>query len=260
MKLYLGVIVFATTICFAAEQDRGDLEKGRQLFDAMCSRCHGVEGTGGEGPNLNRPTLSRAQDDASLIEIIRNGIPEGGMPPVLRYASENEVRQVVAYVRSLSRTAEVPVPGDVNAGKAIYERLNCSSCHIVNGEGRGFGPELTRIGEHRSPAYLREAIMQPAAALPRGVLPVPARNLDEFLPVHIVTQDGRDLRGIRINEDSFTIQLKDAGNTFHSFSKADLKVLEKQPRQSLMPPFENRLSSAELTDLVAYLYSLKGVK
>jgi putative heme-binding domain-containing protein len=260
MKLLLSVVAIGTAAYSLAAQSRSELEKGKQLFDAMCSRCHGLEGTGGEGPNLNRPTISRAQDDASLIEIIRNGIPGGGMPAVLKYGSDNELRQIVGYVRSLGRTAEESIPGDAQAGKAIYERMGCSSCHILSGQGSGFGPELTRIGDHRSPAYLRQAIIQPGAALPRGVMPIPGRGLDEFLPVHVITQDGRDFKGIRINEDSFTIQLKDPGNTLHSFRKADLKVMEKQPDKSLMPAYEGRISPAELIDLVAYLYSLKGAK
>ena len=27
---------------------------GKQLFDIHCSRCHGIGGTGGEGPSLTR--------------------------------------------------------------------------------------------------------------------------------------------------------------------------------------------------------------
>jgi putative heme-binding domain-containing protein len=236
------------------------VEKGKQLFEGLCVRCHGVEGTGGAGPNLNRPTLSLAQDDASLTDVIRNGIPAGGMPPVLKYGSNNELRQLVAYVRTLGRTAEVSVPGNPKSGMPLYAKLSCSSCHMIGGEGTGFGPELTRIGAHRSPAYLRQAIIQPEAALPRGVMPIPARGMDEFLPVRIVTRDGHEIRGIRVNEDSFTIQLKDGGNAFHTFRKADLQVLEKQPDQSVMPSYEGRMSADELNDLVAYLYSLKGTK
>jgi mono/diheme cytochrome c family protein len=50
----------------ALSQSPTDLQKGKQLFEGLCSRCHGFDGTGGEGPNLNRPTLTRAQDDESL--------------------------------------------------------------------------------------------------------------------------------------------------------------------------------------------------
>jgi cytochrome c oxidase cbb3-type subunit 3 len=239
-------------------QSSTDLEKGKQIFEARCANCHGLDGTGGAGPNLNRPILTRAQDDASLMQIIREGIPAGGMPPVLRYASQNELRQVVSYVRSLGRTNEVSTPGDANNGAAIYRRLTCSSCHSIKGEGGGFGPELTRIGAHRSPVYLRQAVTRPGADLPRGILPIPARGLNEFLAVRVVTADGREVRGIRVNEDTFTIQLKDAGNHFYTFDKADLKQLEKE--RSAMPSYEGRLSTNEVDDLVAYLYSLKGTK
>ena len=259
-RLVSVLIIVVSLISRLTAQSMTDLERGKQRFNVLCARCHGLEGTGGEGPNLNRPTLTQAQDDASLIEIIRNGIPAGGMPAALKYGSENELRQVVSYVRSLGRTAEVSIPGDVKAGLATYQKLGCSSCHNIGGEGGGFGPELTRIGAHRSPGYLRQAVMQPDAALPRGILPIPGRGLTESLPVHIVTRDGREVQGIRVNEDSFTIQLKDAGNRFHTFRKADLQQLEKQPARSLMPSYEGRLSAAELDDLVAYLYSLKGAK
>jgi mono/diheme cytochrome c family protein len=92
----------ASTLSLATPQDSNDLQKGKQLFEGLCSRCHGFEGTGGEGPNLNRPTLTRAHDDESLRAIIRDGIPERGMPRVRR-TSENEQRQLIAYVRSLGR-------------------------------------------------------------------------------------------------------------------------------------------------------------
>jgi putative heme-binding domain-containing protein len=163
-------------------------------------------------------------------------------------------------VRSLGRTAEVSTPGDVKQGAAIYQKLGCASCHAISGEGGGLGPELTRIGTHRSPSYLRQAITQPEAVLPRGVQSFPGRGLTEFLPVHVITQDGREVSGIRVNEDSFTIQLKDSGNQFHTFRKSDLKQLEKQPTKTLMPSYDRRLAPAELDHLVAYLYSLKGMK
>ena len=238
---------------------QGDLQRGKQFFDALCARCHGLDGTGGEGPNLNRPTLPRAQDDTALIAIIRDGIPAGGMPPVLKYGSDNELRQLVLYVRSLGQTAEVPVPGSAKGGATVYARLGCSGCHAIGGEGGGFGPELSNIGLHRSAAYLREAITEPEKTLPRGVLPVPGRGLTEFLPVRIVTRDGHEISGIRINEDTFTIQVKDMSNQFHSFLKADLKQLEKQPTRSLMPAF-GKLSASELDDLVAYLSSPRDTK
>jgi mono/diheme cytochrome c family protein len=66
------------------------------------------------------------------------------------------------------------------------------------------------------------------------------------------------VRGIRVNEDTFSIQVRDQAGKFYSLRKADLELLEKQTGKSLMPSFSTRLTQAELTDLVAYLASLQG--
>ena len=110
----------------------------------------------------------------------------------------------------------------------------------------------------RGAQHLRQAIIDPGAALPRGTLSVPGRDLLQFLPVRVVTREGREVRGIRINEDSLTIQLRDTNGGFHSFRKADLQRLEKETGTSLMPSYRDRMTAGDLTDLVAYLWSLRG--
>src|SRR5438552_8454006 len=132
--------ILITTAALA--QNPSDIQKGKQLFEGLCADCHGFEGTGGRGPNLNRPTLSRAQDDESLRAIIRDGLPDRGMPRVRR-TTDNEQRQLMAYVRSLGRTARATGVGDLQKGNAVYQRSGCASCHVVNGEGGTVGPELT---------------------------------------------------------------------------------------------------------------------
>jgi cytochrome c oxidase cbb3-type subunit 3 len=261
MQTIAGGLVVA--LCVAAypvsAQNTTELEKGKQLFLGMCSRCHGVEGGGGEGPNLNRPVLSRAPDDQALTAVIRDGIPDRGMPRVRRF-TDAELHAMVIYVRSLSRNTAVTLTGSPEKGKAVYQRSGCSSCHIINGEGGNLGPELTSIGAHRAPDYLRQAIVDPAATLPRGVMAFPGHGFSEFLPVRVVTRDGREERGLRVNEDSFTIQVKDTGGEIHSFRKADLQNLDKQIGQSLMPDYKSKVAGADLDDLVAYLSSLGGAK
>lgn len=237
----------------------GDVEQGKKLFDGMCARCHGVDGTGDEGPSLDRPTLTRAPDDESLRTVIRDGIPDRGMPRVRRL-TDSELAHLVVYVRSLGRTSRTATTGNAERGRAIYDRLGCTTCHIVDGQGGSFGPELTQIGLTRGPAYLRQSFLGPAEALPRGLSPVPGRGLTEYLPLRVVTGDQREILGVRVNEDPFTIQVRDMSNRFHSFRKSDLKVLDKQFGKSLMPSFRGRLTDAECDDLVAYLSSLRGAK
>jgi len=251
--------MFLSTLAMtlALAQNPADVQKGKQLFEGLCSRCHGFDGAGGEGPNLNRPTLLRAQDDEALRAIIRDGIPDRGMPRVRR-TTDNEQGQLIAYVRSLGRAAATARVGDPQKGSAVYQRSGCAMCHVIKGEGGTVGPELTTIGFQRGPDYLRQAVLDPGAILPHGTQPIPSRNLDEFLPVRVVTRDGREVRGARINEDSFTIQLRDSNDQFHSFRKADLRQIEKEFGKSLMPAYKDRLPAADVNDLVAYLSSLGG--
>ncbi|HTS50346.1 MAG TPA: c-type cytochrome [Bryobacteraceae bacterium] len=246
-------------ISAVASAQTSDLEKGKQLFLGMCSRCHGLTGAGGEGPNLNRPVLADAPDDNALREVIRDGIPDRGMPRIRRF-TDSELTAMVVFVRSLGRSAGAAAHGNAVNGKVIYQRQGCSSCHTIAGAGGILGPELSDIGAHRAPDYLRQAIVEPAAALPRGVMPVPGRGFDEFLPVRVVTQTGQEVDGVRVNEDSFTIQIRDTSGRLYSFQKAGLRQLDKQMGKTLMPDYKGKVSGSDLDDLVAYLSSLGGAK
>lgn len=250
---------FAATPARASAQSQADTDQGKLLFNGMCVECHGAGGAGGEAPSLNRARLSHAPDEAALANVISNGIPNTAMPRIRRF-TENETRQLVAYVRSLGKVAEAKVPGDAKKGSDIYKNLGCATCHILSGQGGNFGPDLTEIGVMRGAAYLRQAVVDPGTTLPKGVLPVLQRGYGEYLPVRIVTTQGREVRGIRVNEDAFTIQVRDQAGQFYSLRKSDLELLDKQTGKSLMPSFATRLTAPQLTDLVAYLASLRGAE
>jgi len=265
-RLPVGILLLTlwtlstTSYARAAQTPSGaDVEQGKKLFQGMCARCHGMDGAGDEGPSLNHPSLTRAATDDGLREVIRDGIPDRGMPRVRRL-TDNEVNQLVAYVRSLGRATATATTGNPERGQAIYKRLGCGSCHIIDGQGGSFGPDISQIGIARGAAYLRQSFLGPAEALPRGSSPVPGRGFTEFLPVRIVTSDGREVRGVRINEDPFSIQVRDVGNQFHSFRKSDVKEIEKEFGKSLMPGFRGRLTDVEVEDLVSYLSSLRGAR
>src|SRR5665811_1802797 len=75
-------------------------QPGAQQFASRCSGCHGADGNGGEhGPGIVELRRSRARTEAALIELIRNGLTEDGMPPFP--LAEPELRALAAYVLSL---------------------------------------------------------------------------------------------------------------------------------------------------------------
>jgi putative heme-binding domain-containing protein len=226
--------------------NRADLLRGEKLFAVHCARCHGAKGEGSRGPALNRPKLPRAADDAALVNIIDNGI-RGTEMPGAGAMDDREMRQVAAYVRSLGRIAEKPVPGDPVHGAEIYRgKGGCGGCHSIAGEGGVAGPALSAIGTSRSAAHLRESLLDPQAAVPEG-----------YLLVTVVPKSGPSVTGLRVNEDSFSIQVRDNAGRSHSFWKSDVESIDRQRGKSPMPSYKGTLSEADITDVVAYLASLK---
>jgi len=97
-----------------------------------------------------------------------------------------------------------------------------------------------------------------AEALPLAVDNVASAAAPRLIDPFAATTAAGTVRGIRVNEDSFFIQIKDARGQFHSFAKSELKDLKRLRGETPMPSFEGSLTAAELDDLVAYLASLKG--
>ena len=72
-----------------------------------------------------------------------------------------------------------------------------------------------------------------------------------------MTREGSAVTGVRVNEDSFSIQLRDAAGKMHSMWKSELKSLDKDLKKSPMPRYaEGFFAASELDDLVAYLAQL----
>ena len=237
----IGVVLGASPAAVTQTPEPG---QGRQLYESLCGSCHGPQGNGGRGANLAKPRLRRATDDRTLSNIIRRGIRGTEMPgsPL----TPAQVASVAAYVKTLGRVEPEDIPGDRGRGEAVYAGLDCARCHTLGGRGGIVGPPLDDVGARRSAAHLRAALLVPEASVPRG-----------FLQLRVVTRDGRTLTGIRVNEDAFSVQLRDLTGRMHSFWKDELDVLDQQWQQSPMPSYAGRLNAAQTDDLVAYLVSLE---
>jgi putative heme-binding domain-containing protein len=225
-----------------------DVEDGGRLFRANCTICHGAQGDGVPGIDLMHGKFRHAKDDDDIAAIIRSGIPGTAMPP--NNFTDFTALTIVAYLRSMAAaTATTTSGGDPGRGKAIYEgKGNCASCHRIRGVGARLGPDLSEIGNLRLAGELERSVTDPDAEV-----------LPQNRHFRAVTKDGATVTGTILNEDKYSVQLLDSNNRLVSLKRANLResaFIEKSP----MPSYKDKLTHQELSDLVSYLASLKGVE
>jgi cytochrome c oxidase cbb3-type subunit 3 len=234
-----------------------DATRGKNLFEQNCSSCHGVDASGDEGPDLHG--VPRSLGDAAVENIIQHGIRGTAMPGFFELKPA-DAADIVAFLHTFDESTAGPVTGDPKAGKAVYQSSGCAGCHMIDGQGGSIGPDLSRIGDMRGPASLKQRLIDPGANLPQNGTGFYSSKWTEYLMFRAVPKNGQPIEGMRVGENSFVIVLKDASGKFHSLWKPDLRSLDQLPGKSLMPSFKNTLTSKQMDDLVAYLMSLKSAQ
>ena len=232
---------------------------GEFEFRANCAFCHGLGARGGgRGPDLTRTPKKHGDSDADIFNTINNGVPGTAMPPNGATQqgvgmTEEELWQVVTYIRSVEKKTST-VSGDASHGRKLYYgSAECGTCHMFKGKGGRLGPDLTGAATARSTEYLTESLRNPSRRLAQGIIEAMKEFSEEYETVNVVTNDGTKYQGTLLNEDSFTIQFMDMREKVHSFDKASLKSLQKS-RESLMPAYDEKvLPEKDLQDLLAFL-------
>ncbi len=223
--------------------NKESIRGGMSLYRRLCGECHGLDATGYRGPNLL--TYMAGASDEALFQTIRRGVPGSEMPASNR--PDVELLQMIAYLRNMNAVApsdSVPV-GNVANGSQLFAK-QCANCHRVAGKGGRIGPDLSRIGSARTRDALVREIRTPHEWIP------PA-----YETVTVVTKDGQKVRGVKKNEDAFSIQVMDMRERIQGYLKSNVEV--QYDKSSLMPAFDaKRLNDSDLSDLVGYLTTLRG--
>jgi alcohol dehydrogenase (cytochrome c) len=226
--------------------NRDSIRGGMALYRVRCADCHGLDATGYRGPDLIA-VLAGGIPDERLFDTVRKGVPGTEMPPAPIDVGDEDILQIIAYLRNIGTVAPTERPaGNLANGERLFAQ-QCMTCHRVGGRGGRLGPDLTRIGVSRSAPALSREIRTPS----EWVSPA-------FETVTIVTKDGQRIRGAKKAEDVFSLQIMDTRERIQGYRKSDVQeVIYEKP--SLMPEYPpERLSDGDLTDLVGYLSSLRG--
>jgi cytochrome c oxidase cbb3-type subunit III len=270
-RCFLPLMVFSClTVKASASDDRnpyaGDAtaaKAGEYEFRINCALCHGLGAHGGgRGPDLTRAQKKYAHSDAEMFQIISNGIPGTAMPANGTNGqgvgmTDEEIWQIVTYIRSVEVKAGTKVAGSATHGKELfYGDANCSLCHMVEGKGGRLGPDLTGVGESRTREAIIDSVRNPSRRLAWGLTEATKEFPQEYETITAVTADGKEIKGVALNEDNFSVQIMDAGEQIHLLEKDKLRSFQKS-RQSMMPTYNSdTLSNKNLEDIVAYLVSV----
>ena len=143
-------------------------------------------------------------------------------------------------------TALISKDGSVANGKKVFEKL-CSSCHLVEGQGINFGPDLTEIGNKLSKDGLYAAIIYPDAGINFGY--------EGFI---ISMKNGDRLAGYIVSKTEHELQLKQMGGTTTVINRNEIETIEELENSLMTSGLYRATTEDELVDLISYLESLNG--
>ncbi|HEV3334266.1 MAG TPA: hypothetical protein VG096_24940, partial [Bryobacteraceae bacterium] len=122
--------------------------------------------------------------------------------------------------------------------------------------GGRLGPELTSVGGSRTREAIIDSVRNPSRRLAWGLTEATKEFPQEYESVKVVTADGKEINGVTLNEDSFSVQIMDRNEQIYLLEKDKLRSFQKS-RESTMPKYNaDILSDKELDDIVAYLISV----
>jgi len=117
MKFRVMMTTLLLAIAPLAANAEPDMAKAKQTFDQMCAGCHGTYGDGKEGTKSGFvprvPTLAKKEymdevpDDYLFLIIKKGGAYMGkmaAMPAWEKRLSDEEVRDIVAHIRTFTQT------------------------------------------------------------------------------------------------------------------------------------------------------------
>ena len=271
-RCYPAALVASLSLGFAAQAiaqrnplagDPKAAKAGEYEFRINCALCHGLGARGGgRGPDLTAATKKHTHSDNDMFQVISSGIPGTAMPANGTNGqgvgmTDREIWQIVAYIRSQEVKASARAIGNAVHGKELfYGDANCSLCHMVQGKGGRLGPDLTGVAGSRTREAIIDAVRNPSRRLALGLTEPTKEFPQEYETVTATTADGKQIKGVTLNEDTFSLQIMDMSEQIHSLEKDKLRSFEKT-RTSAMPKYgTDTLNDKDLDDVVAFLMTL----
>jgi putative membrane-bound dehydrogenase-like protein len=140
--------------------------------------------------------------------------------------------------------------GNADRGKTVFAKAGtCATCHVVNGEGKEVGPNLSEIAKKLGREALFESILFPSASI--------SHNYESYI---VETKKGDVLTGLMVSQTPDEVALKGADAIVRTFRRADIDTIARSPTSIMPADLHKVLTPNDLADLVEYLLSLREAK
>lgn len=224
-----------------------DAGAGAALFAKNCAFCHGRDAQGGEtGPDLvNSPLVLADQSGDKIAAVVREG--RFGTPMPAFNFTAIELQGLSAFLhaqgtslpptrgdRSSVSVADLQT-GDRHAGEKYFKGAGtCAKCHSATGD-------LAGVASRYQGLQLEERMLYPRHVKSR---------------VSVTTAAGEVQSGFLEYLDEFTLGMRDAAGTYHSWRASNVKYSVDTPVAAHVALL-SRYSDANIHDLMAYLQTLR---
>ncbi len=223
-------------------------------------------------------TESLANPGAYVVDGYKNEMAVVYAPPIS--LSMGEIKAVISYLQSQGgdvdinainnpteiskkfhdRIAAASAAGGGDPGKGeqlFFEGLGCSNCHTLKGNGTPLGPDLSGIGV-KGVKPISEAILQPAASFTPGYETYTVIGKDGK---EMFNSDGKKVSGVKISEDSESVEIAMDATVRMRVKKKDMKELVMEKNKSVMPEdLIEAMTVKDYQDILAYLLLQKGAE
>lgn len=250
-------------------------QRGKRIFDGICSVCHGLDGEGqGElGFKLTSREVAAWSDEELRRKIAygnltigmprfgREFLDEGRMTDFGSFDEPIDIDAIVAYLRVMQRHAREGQTGggdarapslsasaDAGRGLALFNgKARCADCHRAGDEGGIVGPDLSHVAARLDRDAIYDAIARPSRVV-----------LEGYRSKELSLGRGKTVRGIYRNETSTSIEIFDPERrAWTVYDKSTVRMYRPLKTSAMPDGLLGGLDDGEIADLLAYLAALK---
>ena len=225
------------------KDDKQDLELRRQATRALARNQAGAR---------ELIKLAQGKQLAKELEIAAGS--------VLRNSTTKDIKAQAEKLFAAPTTKDMkPLPaiadlvkfkGNPSNGQSIFAKQGtCAKCHIVNGEGKNVGPDLSEVGKKLGREAIFESILYPSASI--------LHNYETYV---VETKKGTTANGLLVSKTAEEISIKDAESIVRTFKTAEIESVSRSPISLMPADLHQSMTTAELVDVVEYLLTLREAK